>query len=451
MVFKSINPYTNEVIAEYSALDQNSLQNRLRQSEDAFFKWRKTSFDDRAEILLKLSSLLKSNATEHARMISLEMGKPITEAIAEINKCAWVCEYYADQSAGFLSSDVIHTDASISFIRHDPLGPVFGIMPWNFPFWQVFRFAAPTLMAGNTVLLKHAPNVFGCAKLIENLFLEAGMPSDVFQSLIIHHDLVESIIASPIVRAVTLTGSEVAGRTVGALAGSHLKRCVLELGGSNAFVVLEDADLDLAVRLGIIARFMNAGQSCIAAKRFIVHERIYDLFIDKFTNAAKNLKFGNPLDPATQIGPMARIDLAENLEQQMKESIKMGAKIRVGGSRNMTYFDPTVLESVRPEMRVFKEETFGPLAAMIKVNVESEAIKMAKNTPYGLGLSIITKDVERALSYSEIFRDGALFINELVKSDPRLPFGGEGISGVGRELGKDGILAFVNRKTVFVK
>jgi succinate-semialdehyde dehydrogenase/glutarate-semialdehyde dehydrogenase len=384
-------------------------------------------------------------------MITLEMGKPISEAKAEILKCAWVCDYYADHASEFLAPESFETDATKSFVRHDPIGAVFAIMPWNFPFWQVFRFAAPTLIAGNSALLKHAPNVFGCAVFMEEVFIKAGVSEGVFQNLIVHHDETEKIIAHPTVQAVTLTGSERAGSAVAAIAGKYIKKTVLELGGTNAFIVWEDADIDQAVKTAITARMLNCGQSCIAAKRFILMEPIYDTFVAKFIAGVRALKSGNPMDEETQVGPLARKDLADQLNKQVTDSIKLGAKLLLGGTQNNCYHEPTVLGDVKPGMPAFDQESFGPLAAMIKATDIEHAFALSEQSEYGLGVTVCTKDIEKALSYADWVSDGAYFINELVKSDPRLPFGGTKKSGYGRELSKDGILEFVNRKTVYVK
>ena len=379
------------------------------------------------------------------------MGKPINEARGEINKCAWVCDFYAENAERFLADEIIETDASESFVSHDPMGTVLAIMPWNFPFWQVFRFVAPTLTAGNTGLLKHAPNVFGCATHIEEIFLEAGFPDGVFQNLFIHHDKTESIISNDIVKAVTLTGSERAGKSVGALAGKYLKKSVLELGGNNAFIVLEDADIEQAVETGIKARMMNSGQSCIAAKRFILVGDAYEKFLPAYIDGVKSIKKGDPMDESTEIGPLARKDLADQLHEQLEKSVKKGAKIEVGGNQNEAFHEPTVLTGVKPGMAAFDEETFGPLAAIIRAKDVDEAFKLAADSKYGLGVTLFTSNIENARRHISKAPDGAFFINELVKSDPRLPFGGTGNSGYGRELSREGIHEFVNKKTVYVK
>ncbi len=449
--FKSINPYNAEQVGQFIAITTDELDEKLNNSQTAFASWKKVPLAERCRLMKKAGQVLRDNVEEYAKMITLEMGKPISESKGEINKCALVCDYYADNAPAFLANEIIATDASQSFVRHDPMGTVLAIMPWNFPFWQVFRYAAPTLTAGNTGLLKHAPNVFGCAKLIEEVFTKAGFPRDVFQNLIIHHDQTEKVIAHHAVQAVTLTGSERAGSAVAAMAGKYLKKTVLELGGNNAFIVCEDADIDKAVKTAIAARMLNCGQSCIAAKRFILLETIYDEFVTKFTKAVSELASGNPLTETTQVGPLARLDLADQLHTQVNESVTLGAELLLGGNQTLCYHEPTVLGGVTPGMPAFDEETFGPLAAMIKVKTLDEAFELSEKSNYGLGLTIFTKDVEKAIKYAEMSSDGAFFINELVKSDPRLPFGGTKNSGYGRELAKDGMMEFINRKTVYVK
>ncbi len=451
MIFKSINPHNGQEVGQYTSLTDAELKSKLDLSSTVFATWRNVSLDERARLMMKAADVLKNNVDEYAKMISLEMGKPITESRAEVLKCAWVCTYYAENAAAFLTSEVIETEASKSFVRHDPIGAVFAIMPWNFPFWQVFRFAAPTLMAGNVGILKHAPNVFGSAELIEDVFAKAGFPNGVFQNLIVHHDVTEQIIAHDAVQAVTLTGSERAGSAVAALAGKYLKKSLLELGGNNAFIVWEDANIDEVVKTALTARMLNCGQSCIAAKRFILLEGIYEEFVAKFIAGVKEMAAGDPLDEATQVGPLARKDLADQLQAQVKKSIDAGAELLLGGAQRGCFHEPTVLGNVTPEMAAFKEETFGPLAAMIKAKSIDEAFELSEQSRYGLGVTVCTTNVDKAISMADRVSDGAYFVNELVKSDPRLPFGGTKLSGYGRELSKDGMMEFVNRKTVYVK
>lgn len=449
--FQTINPHTNKVLETYQSITVDELKTKLDKSEEAYQSWKKTSFKERAALMMRVADLLKDNTEEYAKMITLEMGKPINEARGEVKKCAWVCEYYAERAEGFLADEMIETDAQKSFVSHSPIGTVLAVMPWNFPFWQVFRFAAPTLMAGNVGVLKHASNVFGSAIKIEEIFIQAGFPAGVFQNLIIHHDETEKIISHDTIKAVTLTGSERAGSAVASLAGKYIKKSLLELGGSNAFIVWKDADIDQSVKTALTARMLNAGQSCIAAKRFLIHTDVYEEFVSKFVAGVKEMKAGDPLNEDTKVGPLARKDLADQLQKQVQSSIAKGAKLLLGGKQTNCFHEPTVLGNVTPGMPAFDEETFGPLAAMIKVGSEEESIQFSEMSKFGLGVTICTKDIEKALSYAPQISDGALFINELVKSDPRLPFGGSKLSGYGRELSKDGILEFVNRKTVYVK
>ncbi|WP_029033512.1 NAD-dependent succinate-semialdehyde dehydrogenase [Salinimicrobium terrae] len=451
MEFQSINPYNGEQVGSYTEHTSEQLERILNKSGEAFKTWSREPLDYRTELIQKAGQVLRDNVEEYARMITIEMGKPISESRAEVNKCAWVCDYYAENAESFLKQEEIVTDAKQSFVRNDPMGAVFAIMPWNFPFWQVFRFATPTLTAGNTGLLKHAPNVFGCATMIEEVFTKAGFPEGVFQNLIVHHDQTEKIIAHESVKAVTLTGSEMAGSAVATLAGKYIKKSLLELGGNNAFIVWEDADIDQAVKTAVSARMLNCGQSCIAAKRFILLEGIYDEFVSKFTEAVGNLKSGDTMDLATQVGPLARKDLADQLNRQIKESVEQGATILLGGKQNDCYHEPTILGDVKPGMTAFDEETFGPLAAVIKANNIEEAFELAENSKYGLGTTVFTENTKKAVEMAYMVSDGAYFVNELVKSDPRLPFGGTKRSGYGRELAKEGMMEFVNKKTVYVK
>jgi succinate-semialdehyde dehydrogenase / glutarate-semialdehyde dehydrogenase len=451
MKFKSINPHNGKEIATYKEHTEKEVNDILEKSRVAFETWREVPVKVRCELLVNAGGVLRNNIEKYAKTMTLEMGKPINEARGEINKCAWVCDFYAENAERFLADEIIETDATESFVSHDPIGTVLAIMPWNFPYWQVFRFAAPTLAAGNTGLLKHASNVFGCATHIEEIFLEAGFPDGVFQNLFIHHDKTEKIIANDIVKAVTLTGSERAGKSVGALAGKYLKKSVLELGGNNAFIVLEDADMEQAVKTGITARMMNSGQSCIAAKRFILVGDAYEKFLPAFVEGVKSIKRGEPTDEATEIGPLARKDLADELHKQLQKSVEKGAKIEVGGKQYGAFYEPTVLTGVKPGMPAFDEETFGPIAAIIRAKDVDEAFELAADSNYGLGVTLFTADIEEARRHINRAPDGAFFVNELVKSDPRLPFGGTKKSGYGRELSREGILEFVNKKTVYVK
>lgn len=451
MEFKSINPYNNQHLKTYTAETNWQINKRLEKAHQAFLAWKKVPIEERSKLLKKAAQVLENNLDDYAKMITLEMGKPITESRGEVKKCAWVCNYYADNAKGFLQDEVIKTDAQLSLVKHEPIGGVLAIMPWNFPFWQVFRFAAPTVMAGNVGILKHAPNVFGCAQQIEDVFTKAGFPEGVFQNFIVHQDQTESIIAHKSIKAVTLTGSEAAGSAVAAISGKYIKKSLLELGGNNAFIVWKDADIDKAVSTAVTARMMNSGQSCIAAKRFILVEEIYDEFVSKFTKAVDELISGDPMDETTKVGPLARKDLADQLQRQVKETVAQGAELLLGGKQNGCYHEPTVLGNVTSSMVAFNEETFGPLAAMIKAKDEVDAFRLAEQSKFGLGASVFTKNIEKAIEMSGEVSDGAYFVNELVKSDPRLPFGGTKNSGYGRELAQDGILEFVNRKTIYVK
>lgn len=451
MEFTSINPYNGQEVGRYTALSSQEVVDKLNRAKAAFPAWRDTPVERRAQLMAKAGQVLRHNVEDYARMMTLEMGKPITESRAEINKCAWVCDYYAEHAAGFLADEIIETDAHHSFVRHDPIGCVLAIMPWNFPFWQVFRFAAPTLTAGNTGLLKHAPNVFGCARQIEEVFTKAGFPDGVFQNLIVHHDQVEPIIAHDVVKAVTLTGSERAGAAVAEISGRHIKKSLLELGGNNAFIVWEDADMEATVKTALTARMLNDGQSCIAAKRFILVGNTYEPFVAQFTAGIQALKSGDPLNEDTKVGPLARKDLADQLHQQVLASVEKGATLLLGGGQQGCYHEPTILGQVKPGMPAFDEETFGPLAAMIHAKDIDEAFELANRSRYGLGVTVCTTDIGKATDMAARVNDGAYFVNELVKSDPRLPFGGTNRSGYGRELARDGILEFVNRKTVYVK
>ncbi len=451
MEFISINPWDGSEAGRHAGHDDNQVGSILDRAAAAFGPWRKTPLKERCRLMSEAGRILRRDEDACARMITLEMGKPVSESRKEIQKCAWACDFYAENAERFLGNEAIATDGTRSYVRHDPIGCVLAVMPWNFPFWQVFRFAAPTLTAGNTALLKHASNVFGCAMLIESVFRQAGFPGGVFSNLVVAHDKVERIIAHPVIRGVSLTGSSTAGASVAAAAGRHLKRSLLELGGSNAFIVLEDADPDAAVALAVTARMQNCGQSCIAAKRFILVGGMHDAFVSRFIEAVGALKRGDPMNENTQVGPLARKDLAGELQRQVQASIDRGAALLHGGKQEGAFHEPTVLGDVVPGMPAFDEETFGPLAAMVRAADEADAFRLAGATPYGLGVTVCTRDTARAEALAGEVADGAFFVNELVKSDPRLPFGGEKNSGYGRELARDGILAFVNRKTVFVR
>ena len=451
MKLTSINPYNQELLREFDILQNDQLVKKIEKSEQAFRSWKKIGYDERAELLKGVSENLRINRDRLATNISLEMGKPISQSTAEVEKCAWVCDYYAENGARFLEKEEIDTDASNSWVAYQPLGPVLASRSVNYPLWQVFRFAAPAIMAGNTCLLKHASNVSLCALNIETMFNEAKAPEGLFQTLLIKSDQVAAIIENPAVKAVTLTGSEKAGSSVAALAGKNIKKTVLELGGSNAFVVLDDADLDLILEDAVTGRFQNTGQSCIAAKRFIVSEKIEEAFVKRFTDRVKSLIIGDPLLEETEMGPMARTDLAEELEKQMQRSIDQGAQLLLGGKRDQAHFEPTILSNVNPGMPAFDEELFGPVAAITTVRSVEEALNITNQSRFGLGATICTSDQQKAELFIDGVEDGAVFVNAMVKSDPRLPFGGTKQSGYGRELSYQGIREFVNVKTVYVK
>ena len=455
MPIESINPTTGEVIKQYQEMAPDTVRQILEESEQAFQSWRKTSFAERARPLRKAAEILRKNADEYARLMALEMGKPIADGRAEANKCAWGCEYYAEHAEAFLSPDLVETDASKSFVTYQPLGAVLAVMPWNFPFWQVFRFAAPALMAGNVGVLKHASNVPGCALAIEQILHEAGFPKQTFRTLLVGSKQVGAIIENPIVKAVTLTGSTPAGKAVAAKAGEMLKKTVLELGGSDPYVVLADADLSETVKTCVASRLTNSGQSCIAAKRFIVVEAVREPFERMYVELMRTFKLGDPLDEKNQVGPQARRDLRDDLHQQVRQSIEKGARCLLGGEVPEgpgAFYPPTVLSGVKPGMPAYDEELFGPVAAIIPVKDEAEAIRVANDTIFGLGAAVFTTDLAKGerIATSEL-QAGNCFVNAFVKSDPRLPFGGVKQSGYGRELSHFGIREFVNIKTVYVK
>ncbi len=443
-------PFTGEVLKEYTLFTNEAIDTSLHRSKEVFLKWKKQPLQDRTKLLQKLADVLDQQKEEYANLITMEMGKPYRESIAEIEKCVWLIDFYEKNAEQFLADELIETEAKESFISYDPIGCILAIMPWNYPFWQVMRFAIPTITAGNTAILKHANNVTGCALAIQDLFETAGYPVGCFQTILVSHKQVEKIIENDIVKAVSLTGSEKAGRTIAEIAGRNLKKTVLELGGNNACVIWEDADLDTYMDVIVKARMQNAGQSCIAAKRFIVVDEIYDNFLSKFKEALKNIKFGTPLDPKTQLGTLARIDLAEEVQRQIDESIEKGATVLVGNERNNTFFEPTILTNVKPGMPAFDEEVFGPVVAVIRAKDKDHAVKLASQSTFGLGIMLFTQNIEEARKQIDNVEDGAFFINEMVKSDPRLPFGGTKASGYGRELSREGIMEFVNKKTVYI-
>lgn len=452
MTFESRNPFTDEFITDFESLKTSDIAYKLHLAKLVYPIWKNISFDKKSSLFFKVSEILEKNKEIYARLITLEMGKVIREARAEIEKCAMLCRYYAENAEKHLADEIVATEGKKSYIRFEPLGAVFAVMPWNYPFWQAFRFAVPALMAGNVAFLKHAPNVPQCALAIENIFLQAGFEEGVFQNLFLEISDVEGVIASDIVQAVTLTGSERAGSQVASLAGKYLKKTVLELGGSDAFVVLADADLDITIPNARLSRMINIGQSCIAAKRFIIEKSIYEMFLEKFIESFKQLKFGNPLDENADYASLARPDLAKNLENQVQKSIKQGAKIALGNTKaNQSFFEPTILTGIAPDMVAFNEELFGPVASVIVAQDENEAIELANRSVYGLGASVWTKDLEKGEKVAQQLEAGSCFVNAIVKSTPLLPFGGIKRSGYGRELSIAGIREFVNMKAIFVK
>jgi len=453
-MFQSIDPYTQKVISTFEPFSSAELNAAIEESTKAFHLWKLFSYKERSLLFLKMAELLRKNQEQYAHLITTEMGKIIKESKAEIEKCAWLCEYYAKNTEELLATEFIKSDATKSYVQFDPMGIVYAIMPWNFPFWQVLRAAVPTMMAGNSMVLKHAPNVIGCAVAIETLFTEAGFPEKVFQNLIIPIELSEQVIAHPAICGVTLTGSMQAGSAVAAQAGKHLKKSVMELGGSDPFIVLKDADLNLACKTGIFSRMLNAGQVCISAKRFIVEEGIYDQFVEEQKKLLHNLKLGNPLSEETDMGPMAREDLLITIENQVKKSVEMGAKVIIGGKRHKEgawFYEPTLVTNVTTEMPLLTEETFGPVMVVIKAKNADEAIQIANDSSMGLGASLWTKDLSLAEKLATKIDAGSVFINGMTKSDPRIPFGGIKQSGFGRELGSYGIKEFLNIKTIWVK
>jgi succinate-semialdehyde dehydrogenase / glutarate-semialdehyde dehydrogenase len=450
---KATNPTTGETLREYPDHSPDEVAQRLERAARAFEGWRRTSFASRARPLRAVAAVLRQRQGELARLMTLEMGKPIAQSESEVEKCAWACEYFAEHAEGDLATESVPSDAARSFVRYDPLGPILAVMPWNFPLWQVVRAAAPALMAGNVLVLKHASNVPGCADELERAFGDAGYPVGVFQNVRIAAAAAEELVDHPAIRAVTLTGSEAAGMALGARAGRALKKTVLELGGSDPFLVLADADPMQAATQAAAARVINNGQSCIAAKRFIVERPLAERFEWLLGQRMARLKLGDPLDRATELGPLARPDLVDALDRQVRESIRAGARLVTGGSRPArpgSFYAPTVLADVRPGMPAFDEETFGPLAAVVVADDAVSAVRLANQSGFGLGASVWTSDAARGEALARAIEAGSVFVNGIVKSDPRLPFGGVKRSGHGRELGLWGIREFVNIKTVWV-
>ena len=454
-MLKSINPFTEELIKEYSEMSLEEIGEIITGADDAFHQWQTVGFTERAALMKEAGAVLRRRKEEFAKLMTEEMGKPVTQSVAEVEKCAWVCDYYAENAEKFLSDEIIETDATKSFVSYKPLGIVLAVMPWNFPFWQVFRFAAPGLMAGNAGVLKHSSNVSGCALAIEDVFREAGFPANLFRTILLPSAKMHAVIENPLIKAVTLTGSVPAGKSVAAKAGAVLKKTVLELGGSDPCVILEDANLEQASGTCVTSRLINGGQSCIAAKRFIIVEAVYDEFVNLFVEKMKQVKMGDPFNDENLLGPQASSALRDELHQQVIKSIEMGAKLLLGGEvpdMKGAFYPPTVLIDVKKGMPAYDEELFGPVAAVIKAKDETDAIRIANDTVFGLGAAVFTNDVKRGERIAkEELNAGACFVNSFVKSDPRLPFGGIKESGYGRELSVFGIREFVNIKTVYVR
>ena len=453
MAIASINPTTGETLEKFTALDSAQIEEKIAAAAAAFGFYRKTSFAQRASWLTAAADLLEKQKAELAPTMTLEMGKLLRAAEDEITKCARGCRFYAENAERFLSEQEIETESARNFVRYEPTGPILAIMPWNFPFWQVFRFAAPALMAGNVALLKHAANVPQCALAIEDIFHRAGFPEGVFQTLLIETEQVRAIIDDPRVKAVTLTGSERAGSEVASAAARQIKKSVLELGGSDPYIVMASADLPAAVKTGVAARIQNAGQSCIAAKRFILADGIYERFVSQFVEKMRSLKVGDPLDPETEIGPLASAAILEGVHEQVQKSVAAGATLLTGGKqidRPGFFYEPTVLTDIHPDSPAYREEIFGPVACCFQVRDPAEAIRIANDSSFGLGATAWTNDPKEKELFAKELETGMVFINSMVASDPRLPFGGAKRSGFGRELGAEGIREFVNIKTVSI-
>lgn len=449
---QSINPYSGEILGEFEELTDQELTRKLKNSASAFKGWKEVPIRRRAELMANAAAVLRNNKRKYAVTITREMGKVIAQSQAEIEKCASVCDYYANHAEKFLQDEPLRGVEGEAYIAYDPLGPVLAIMPWNFPFWQVFRFAAPNLMAGNTGLLKHASNVPQCSIAIEEVFREAGFPDGVFQSLLISSSKMGDVIARDEVKAVTLTGSDRAGRQVAEQAGGNLKKTVLELGGSDAFIILDDADLEEAATAAVKARMINCGQSCIAAKRFIAHEGIADKFLELFEDGFAKLQFGDPMLEDSDYGPLARKDLAETLEKQVGKSVELGATIAYGSGKaeNGIFYHPVILTGVKEGMPAYHEELFGPVAVFYTAKNEDEAVAIANDSPFGLGASLWTRDIENARRLARKIESGSVFINNIVASHPKAPFGGIKSSGYGRELSYAGLREFMNIKTIWI-
>ncbi len=452
---QSVNPFNGEVLGSFREYQASDIDKILEGAHGEFRGWRKTSFEHRGRLLHKVGDLLTDRCKDLANLITKEMGKRITESEGEVRKCSWVCHYYAEHAEEFLQNETLPVREAESYIQYDPLGVILAVMPWNFPFWQVFRFAAPAVMAGNAGILKHASNVPQCSLAIENLFREAGFPEGVFQSVLVKSGSIPGVIDDSRIAAITLTGSEEAGSSVAERAGRNIKKLVLELGGSDPFIVLADADIDKSAEVAAKARMINCGQSCIAAKRFIVHKEISGHFIEKLAGHLLKLEPGNPLDPATGYGPLAREDLVGQLEKQVNLSVKNGAKIITGGKRTQgypeTFYEPTIISEAVPGMPAFDEELFGPVAAVSIAGSDEEAVELANHSRFGLGASLWTRNIDKAKILSHEIESGSVFINDMVASHPAIPFGGIKMSGYGRELSHLGIREFMNIKSVWIR
>ena len=453
MQFQSVNPYDGQLLNTYEGLDQHQIGEKINCTHQAFHTWKNVSYEERASLMHAAAAELSKNKKYYAESITLEMGKVIVESLAEVEKCAKVCTYYANHTRDFLKDEPLQTPQGEAYVHYNPLGTILAVMPWNFPFWQVFRFAAPALMAGNTCLLKHASNVPKCALDIQQVFINAGFPEDVFNTLLISSDQVKEVIGHPQVAAVTLTGSESAGKNVAGTAGSNIKKSVLELGGSDPFIVLKDADIPHAAGFAVNARMLNAGQSCIAAKRFIVEKEIAGEFTRLFIEGLEKLQSGDPLNERTTLAPLARKDLTKEIFEQVKKSIELGAEViygRLPDKINNAFFPPMILGNLNPGMPAYDEEIFGPVASLFVVENETEALNIANDSAFGLGASLWTKDIKKARELASKIESGAVYINQMMFSDPSVPFGGIKNSGYGRELSHLGIREFTNQKTVWI-
>ncbi len=454
-MFVSINPATGKMIRSIEFDDNSSLNHKLEQAQITFQNWKKIPLAERCQLVLNLSDILLKNIDSYCLLMAEEMGKPISAGKAEIEKSAWLCRHYAENAENYLQNEAVDTQAQKSYISYEPMGVLMAVMPWNFPFWQVMRFAIPNILAGNIIALKHAPNVLGCCVAIDDMFFEAGFPEDVLVPLYIDIPQMENAISNDIIKGVSLTGSVEAGRSIAQLAAKHLKKSVLELGGSDPFVILEDADIEYAAKTCAIGRIRNSGQSCIGPKRMIVVQKVYNEFIEQFKNEFEKGILGNPMDEATQIGPIARIDLRDILHEQVEKSLHLGAKALIGAfvpDKAGAWYPLTILTDVKKGMPAYNEELFGPVAVIIQAKDEEEALQIANDTSFGLGASVFTNDIEKGEDIAKNhFEAGACFVNELVKSDPRLPFGGIKNSGYGRELSHFGMKEFCNIKTIWIK